>query len=135
MKVILDHIVLNVSDIDASIEFYRNILQFSIERLDEYTDGKVPFPSARINADTLIDLFPPRMWQSGEQGGTHNNLNHFCLALALDEWQALRERLEANNIEIFKDRSVNFGARGDGISMYFRDPDGNEIEARYYESG
>jgi extradiol dioxygenase family protein len=51
----------------------------------------------------------------------------------LDDWQALRERLNSGNVEIFKDRTVNFGARGDGISMYFRDPEGNEIEARYYE--
>jgi extradiol dioxygenase family protein len=134
MNVILDHLVLNVGDVEKSVEFYRNVLRFSVERLEEFRNGEVPFPSVRVNADTLIDLFPPQMWQTAGASGTRNNLNHFCLALELDDWQALRERLNSGNVEIFKDRTVNFGARGDGISMYFRDPEGNEIEARYYEA-
>lgn len=133
MNVVLDHIVLNVSDLEKSVGFYREIMQFRIERLEEYESGKVPFPSARINAETLIDLFPPRMWQTADSNKAHHNLNHFCLALEPDQWRALRDRLVGGKIEIYRDRTVNFGARGEGISMYFRDPDGNEIEARYYE--
>lgn len=136
MKIDLDHIALNVVDVDRSVEFYRTIFGFLIERLDEFKSGQVPFPSARINETTLIDLFPPKMWDDGEgSDGKHNNLNHFCLALDHLDWQALRERLTERGIEIYKDKTINFGAKGDGISMYFRDPDGNEIEARYYEAG
>jgi extradiol dioxygenase family protein len=135
MNISLDHIVLNVTDLGKSVAFYSEVLQFLIERLDEFNAGKVPFPSARINEHTLIDLFPPKMWQAenGHDSG-RNNLNHFCIALSLDDWNALRQRLAAHSIEISKDRSINFGAHGEGVSMYFHDPDGNEIEARYYES-
>jgi extradiol dioxygenase family protein len=120
--------------VDASVDFYTKVLGFSVERLHAFREGSVPFPSVRINPNTLIDIFPPRMWQAdGESPGGAPNLNHFCLALAVDDWNALRERLDTNRIELSKDRSVNFGARGEGISMYFHDPDGNEIEARYYE--
>jgi len=132
MSVILDHIVLNVKNLDASVEFYRSILGFSIERLEDFQNGKVPFPSARIKDDTLIDLFPPKMWQKEETDGKYPNLNHFCIAMSFEEWQALREKLQSNNIELHRDKTVNFGAKGEGISMYFFDPDGNEIEARYY---
>jgi glyoxylase I family protein len=131
----LDHIVLNVADVDVAIGFYGSIIGLSVERLDEFRAGSVPFPSVRINPTTLIDLFPPKMWDDGSAASTRKpNLNHFCLALDASGWNLLRERLEQGRIPIYRDRTVNFGARGDGISMYFRDPDGNEIEARYYQN-
>lgn len=131
----LDHIVLNVADIDVAIDFYESIVGLSVERLDEFRAGSVPFPSARINSATLIDLFPPKMWNDGADASNRQpNLNHFCLALVVNDWNLLRQRLEQRGIPIYRDRTVNFGARGDGISMYFRDPDGNEIEARYYQN-
>src|SRR5689334_18301816 len=100
MNVILDHIVLNVGDLDESVEFYQKVLGFSIERLEDYQKGAVPFPSVRINADSLIDLFPPKMWQNQDGTGNRENLNHFCLAMNFDEWNALRERLNSREIKI-----------------------------------
>ena len=135
MDVLLDHIVLNVRDIPTSLDFYTSILQFKAERVPEFEAGTVPFPSVRINANTVIDLFLPQMWEGGQTvDSKRTNLNHFCLALDLTAWSALRQRLIAEGIERHRDVSRNWGARGDGISMYFLDPDGNEIEARYYEN-
>ncbi len=132
----LDHIVLNVSDVEAAVGFYVDVIGLETERLDKYRSGEVLFPSVRINEQTIIDLFPPQMWLAdNEQKAARPNLNHFCLALRRDEWDSLRQRLAERNIELSRDRTVNFGAKGNGISMYFRDLDGNEIEARYYESG
>ena len=54
----MDHIVLNVQDMPRVLDFYINVLGLQGERLEEFQQGKVPFPSVRINADTLIDLFP-----------------------------------------------------------------------------
>ena len=54
----LDHIVLNVGDIEQSLKFYTEVLGLSGERVDEFKAGKVGFPSVRINAGTIIDLFP-----------------------------------------------------------------------------
>ena len=134
MDVLLDHIVLNVRDIPTSLNFYTSILQFDAERVPEYEAGSVPFPSVRVNANTVIDLFSPKMW--GSEPATDSkriNLNHFCLALEFTAWWALRQRLIASGVGLHRDMSRNWGARGGGISMYFFDPDGNEIEARYYE--
>ena len=136
MTVLLDHNVLNVRDVNASVEFYTKVLQFEVERLDKYKAGQVPFPSVRINADTVIDLFPPKMWENGQTSAhKFKNLNHFCIALSYADWSALRERLAANRCELHRDKSRNWGAKGEEMSMYFFDPDGNEIEARYYEGG
>jgi glyoxylase I family protein len=134
MSVTLDHIVLNVEDIKSAVDFYRNVLGFEIERLDKFEHGIVPFPSARIDEDTLIDLFPPKMWKKGgaENHQAKINLNHFSLALTEREWKELIHRLKENNVEIIRYADDNWGAKGIGISVYFHDADGNEIEARYY---
>ena len=56
----LDHIVLNVGDIDRALNFYTEVLGLRGERVDEFRAGKVGFPSVRINAETIIDLFPSK---------------------------------------------------------------------------
>ena len=62
------------------------------------------------------------------------NLNHFCIALSKKTWNELLERLKTNNVIIEEGPVQRWGANGTGTSIYFRDPEGNLIEARYYES-
>jgi catechol-2,3-dioxygenase len=136
MKLTLDHIVLNVEDAKASANFYHKILESEIERLDKFEIEVVPFPSVRINRETLIDLFPPKMWKNDdeENESAKINLNHFCLNMTEHDWKRLVERLRENNVKITRYADDNWGAQGIGISVYFDDLDGNEIEARYYPS-
>ena len=134
MECVMDHIVLNVEDDEKMIVFYTEILMLEPERLEEYRTGKVPFPSVRLSPNTVIDLFPKKMWQNGsskEQGRKH--LNHVCFALGKGDWQELGERLQANAINIEEGPVSRWGAHGTGTSIYFRDPEGNMVEARYYE--
>lgn len=133
MECRLDHLVLNVEDEEKMIDFYSSILMFKPERLEEYRAGKAPFASVRMNADTLIDLFPKTMWNAtGQNNRGHENLNHFCMTLSQARWEELLERLKANGVDIIEGPVSRWGARGDGTSVYFRDPDGNVIEARHY---
>jgi catechol 2,3-dioxygenase-like lactoylglutathione lyase family enzyme len=135
MDMIMDHIVLNVVDEAKMMAFYTQVLQLEAERLAEYHAGRVPFPSVRINADTVIDLFPKNLWQHTEAAGSgRTNLNHFCLALDQKAWTDLRKRLADGAVAIEEGPVPRWGAHGTGTSIYFRDPDGNLIEARYYEA-
>lgn len=135
MECIMDHIVLNAEDVDGMVAFYAQVLGLATDRLADYRAGKVPFPSVRLNADTVIDLFPKRLWQHHDPGGSGRvNLNHFCMALDKQAWDALGERLQANGVAIEEGPVPRWGARGTGISIYFSDPEGNRIEARYYDA-
>jgi catechol 2,3-dioxygenase-like lactoylglutathione lyase family enzyme len=130
----MDHIVLNVSDVERAVRFYAQVLGLPTERLEAYREGKVPFPSVRVGADTVIDFFAVSGQGSAESGpAKHPNLGHFCLALEKADWDSLRGRLEASGVAIHIGPIKRWGARGNGTSIYFRDPEGNEIEARYYE--
>ncbi len=134
MQCILDHIVLNVDNIEKMITFYSEVLMLDTERLEQYRTGDVSFPSVRINADTVIDLFPKEMWQESSHFKTgYNNLNHFCLTLTKENYLALQKRLETDCVTIEEDPVQRWGAQGVGTSIYFRDPQGNYLEARYYE--
>ncbi|MEH0019688.1 MAG: VOC family protein [Desulfobacter sp.] len=136
MECLMDHIVLNVEDVEKMAAFYSQVLMLETERLSAYREGKVPFPSVRMNPDTIIDLFPKDLWQQeGDAPGPgRENLNHFCLAMEKDAWEALTGRLKTDNIPLEEGPVKRWGARGTGTSVYFRDPEGNFIEARYYES-
>ena len=134
MQCLMDHIVLNVEDDEKMIAFYSKVLMLSTERLDEYRAGNVPFPSVRLNSDMIIDLFPKKMWQkSAPTGLGPKNLNHFCISLSKETWEDLLERIKTNNVDIEEGPVPRWGAHGTGTSIYFRDPEGNLIEARYYE--
>lgn len=134
MKCVIDHLVLNVQDEEKMIAFYGDILKFSTDRLDEYRSGKVPFPSVRPNAETIIDLFPKKMWERQAGAGSgRENLNHFCIALSKSNWQKLMERLQAHAVPTKVGPVERWGAHGIGISVYFRDPEDNLTEAKYYE--
>lgn len=134
MQCNMDHIVLNVENDKEMIGFYSKVLLLETERLEEYLQGQVPFPSVRLNPDTIIDLFPKRMWQTtdGDIPG-RKHLNHLCVSLGKEAWEELFDRLKDNNIVIDEGPVPRWGAHGSGTSIYFRDPEDNLIEARYYE--
>jgi catechol 2,3-dioxygenase-like lactoylglutathione lyase family enzyme len=130
----LDHIVLNVGDIERSLKFYTGVMGLKAERLEEFRSGKVGFPSVRINADTIIDLFPSQERQSRDNVGekTAGNLNHFCMVTGKEDFAGIVDYLKENSIAIREGPVSRWGARGRATSVYFLDPDGNEIEIRCY---
>jgi catechol 2,3-dioxygenase-like lactoylglutathione lyase family enzyme len=117
----LDHIVLNVADVERSLAWYRDALGLEPERVDEWRSGDVFFPSVRVNADTIIDLFPVE--RSGE------NLNHVCLVIEPVDLDALKA---SGEFDVVSGPDKVFGAHGTGTSLYVRDPDGNTVELRCY---
>lgn len=129
----MDHIVLNVEDVERAIAYYTGVLELAPERVEAFRVGAAPFPSVRLNATTIIDLFPKSMWAAPAVIGLgRENMNHFCMALTQADWDALRERLAAHGVPIETGPVPRWGARGVATSIYFRDPDGNLVEARTY---
>ena len=122
----LDHIALNVRDVDRALIFYHEVLGLDVERLEEFRAGRVGFPSVRVNPDTVVDLFP-----SPEVSGTGAHpLNHFCFTLGDGELATLRHRLVQHEVTIVEEARTRWGARGDGPSMKVLDPDGNIVELK-----
>jgi len=135
MKAWLDHIVLNVRDIDKALKFYTQVIGLESERVEEYRAGEVVFPSVRINADTLIDLAPPELWVGLDSDpALAPNLNHFCITVEKAEWEQLEWRLREHAVDIESGPMTLWGAHGDATAFYVQDWDGNQLEIRYYDS-
>jgi catechol 2,3-dioxygenase-like lactoylglutathione lyase family enzyme len=139
MNLCIDHVVLWVEDPLKSVEFYERVLGVEGVRVEEFRAGKVLFPSLRLCAESLIDLMPLRAAPKlnaipGAEGSAGNKVNHVCLALGREEYAALRARVDALGLAAPVTMTNSFGARGSAPeAFYFRDPDGNVIEARYYD--
>ena len=117
----LDHIVLNVSDIDRSLAWYSTKLGLEPLRVDEWRKGDAPFPSLRVDDSTIIDLV------SDERTG--ENMSHLCLVVEPIDLDAV---VESGELGVLDGPSPRFGARGIGQSIYLYDPDGNLVELRHY---
>jgi catechol 2,3-dioxygenase-like lactoylglutathione lyase family enzyme len=133
----IDHVVLWVEDPLASVAFFAEMLGCEPVRVDEFRERKVGFPSVRIADDAIIDLVPkasvPMIEKvPGAAGTAGHKTNHICLAMTKAEYDALRARVEARGMRphVSKDQ---YGARGMAPEVfYFKDLDGNVLEARYY---
>lgn len=129
----LDHIVLNVRDVDRSLHFYGDILGLTPERVEEYRAGRIGFPSVRVNEATIVDLFPLKPQPAPAAEPFTENLNHFCLVWQDDAVESVIEYLKGHGISIDRPPSHAWGAQGRGTSIRVRDPDGNLVELRVYD--
>lgn len=118
----LDHIVLRVADVEKSVAWYVERLGLEALRLQEWRDKQVFFPSVRVSESTIIDILEaPR---EGE------NVDHFCLVL--DPSTDLQALVDGGEFDVVEGPVTRWGARGDGTSIYVRDPDNNLVELRIY---
>jgi catechol 2,3-dioxygenase-like lactoylglutathione lyase family enzyme len=125
----LDHFVLRVRDLGASLEFYRDLLGLPIEFLDEYRAGTRPFVSARVGGQ-LLDLVPDSSYDP-VAGMNAGGFMHLCVRVTRPSMVELIPTLKARNVELIDDQPVpRMGATGLGLSIYVRDPDGYIVELK-----
>jgi len=122
----IDHIILKVNDLKASVAFYTEVLGFALEGMDG------PFTVLRAGPDFQIQLAP---W--GTPG-----LEHYAFAVSKSEFQRIFERIKAARIAYgptFDSVGANSrpgeesGARGLAPTLYFNDPNKHLLEIRTYE--
>ena len=121
MEISLDHCVIAVSDWERSNAFYRDVCgaeihelsksriayRFGDQQLNVHGPGSEPYPVA-------VDRVRP-------------GNSDLCLV-----WRGTAEEavahLAEHGVEVIEGPVGRTGARGDGTSVYFRDPDGSLLE-------
>lgn len=122
----LDHIILKVNDLEASVEFYTSVMGFQ----NAGTDG--PFTVIRTGADFQIQLAP---W--GTEG-----FEHYAFSVSRTEFDSIFTKVKESGLDYGPTfdsvgsntgPGVESGAKGPAPTVYFNDPNRHLIEIRTYE--
>ena len=121
----LDHCVIHVSDWERSNAFYRNVMGAELVQrpagyVYRFGDNQLNVHGAGVKAEPVARL--------PVQPGNSD----LCF-----EWQGPIEdaiaHLERHGVAIELGPLKRFGAKGEGTSVYFRDPDGSLMEFISYK--
>ena len=117
----LGHVVLNASDLEASVRFYTEVLGLQVS--DRYPDSMVPggMVFLRCNTDhhgvALV---------GGAPNSERSSLNHFAFEVGtLDEVFRARAWLRKHGVPMHFEGRRRAGCQ---IAVEFQDPDGNNLE-------
>ena len=120
----LDHLVLTVADIDATVDFYTRILG-----MEAVTFGAgrtaLAFGRSKINLHRAGHEFEPKAHRPTPGSAD------LCL-IAEGPLERVIEDLAAHGVPIEEGPVERTGATGPIRSVYFRDPDQNLIEVSTY---
>jgi len=130
----LDHLVINVSDVARSAEWYRTVLGMEVKVFDP-GHGK-PRRTSLIFGNQKINVRPRDAdkveWFTADHETAGSDDLCFLTSSTPDEVVA---HLGACGVAIAEGPVRKQGARGALRSVYCRDPDGSLIEISSYEDG
>ncbi|MEH6551626.1 MAG: VOC family protein [Pseudomonadales bacterium] len=119
----LGHIVLKVRDIQASLEFYTQVIGLEVS---DWIDDRMVFLRAGTDHHDLALLQLPGGGEA-TPSGDYPSVEHFSYRVeTVEEIMKITEMLQQRNIEI--DRGPGRHGPGDNTFIVFRDPDGNNVE-------
>jgi glyoxylase I family protein len=123
----LDHVVLLVGGMDRALGFYCDVVGCTVDReLPQY--GMAQLRAGRSLIDLVDVSTEEATWaRPPVEGG--RNMDHVCFATRGFDAEAMRAHLAAHGVEIVEE-GVRYGETGDGYSVHFNDPFGNQIELK-----
>jgi|HubBroStandDraft_1064217.scaffolds.fasta_scaffold30972_2 catechol 2,3-dioxygenase-like lactoylglutathione lyase family enzyme len=133
VEIEIDHVAMPVADIERAVEFYGRVLGAEPDGLEKWRAGKWPIVSIRFgrhrfNLHPASNDFTLKAAHPAVGGGD------YCFVWPGTPESAI-EHLKRNEIAIIEGPVTRIGGRGKGVSVYFRDPDGNLLEFISYPPG
>ncbi len=114
------HVALICADVERTVRFYQEVLEFPLTEIFENRDYKGSnhffFDTGNGNLLAFFDL--PGL-DLGPYAEVLGGLHHIAISVEPERWQRLRANLDAAGVE-YQTES--------GTSIYFRDPDGARLE-------
>jgi catechol 2,3-dioxygenase-like lactoylglutathione lyase family enzyme len=114
------HIALLSADVERTVRFYQDLLEFPLTEIFENRDykGSNHF-FFDIGHGNLLAFFDFPGLDLGPYAEVLGGLHHIAIAVEPGKWSHLKAKLEAAGVETHEES---------GTSIYFRDPDGARLE-------
>ena len=117
----IDHVVFRCRDQNKMLEFYTRVIGLTEERrIDQI--GLIQLRAGQ----SMIDLVPADIASADKS----RNVDHVCLGIEAADLSSIARYLKENSVEVIGEPATRYGARGMGLSIYLRDPEGNTIELK-----
>ena len=116
----LHHVALLCSDVERTIHFYQDVLEFPLTEIFENRDyrGSNHF-FFDIGNGNLLAFFDFPGLDLGPYAEVLGGLHHIAISVQPQRWERLKDKLDEAGVE-YQTES--------GTSIYFRDPDGARLE-------
>ena len=116
----LHHVALVSSDVERTVRFYQDVLEFPLTDIFENRD----YPGSNhfffdIGHENLLAFFDFPALDVGPYAEVLGGLHHIAISVDPERWEHLRGKLEAAGVDYVLESVV---------SVYFRDPDGARLE-------
>jgi len=116
----IHHTALLSSDVERTIRFYQEVLEFPLAEIIENRDyqGSSHF-FFDVGHGNLLAFFDFPGLDLGPYAEVLGGLHHLAISVTAEKWAHLRGKLDAAGVP-YQEES--------GVSLYFRDPDGTRLE-------
>ena len=116
----LHHTALICSDVERTVRFYQDVLEFPLTEIVENRD----YPGSShfffdIGNGNLLAFFDLPGLDLAPYAEVLGGLHHLAISVTPERWQHLRGKLDAADVEYVVESTT---------SIYFRDPDGARLE-------
>ena len=116
----LHHFAVLCSDVEQTVRFYQDLLEFPLTEIFENRDykGSNHF-FFDIGNGNLLAFFDFPGLGLGPYAEVLGGLHHIAISVTPEKWEHLKGKLDAAGVEYLQES---------GTSIYFRDPDGARLE-------
>ncbi|HEY6595579.1 MAG TPA: VOC family protein [Asanoa sp.] len=116
----LHHVALLSSDVERTVRFYQEVLEFPLTEIFENRDykGSNHF-FFDIGNGNLLAFFDFPGLDLGPYAEVLGGLHHLAISVEPERWERLKGNLDRAGVEYLLES---------GTSIYFRDPDGARLE-------
>ena len=116
----LHHFALACSDVEQTVRFYQELLEFPLTEIFENRD----YPGSNhfffdVGNGNLLAFFDFPGLDIGPYQEVLGGLHHIAISVAPDRWAHLKAKLDDAGVDYLLESKV---------SIYFRDPDGARLE-------
>jgi catechol 2,3-dioxygenase-like lactoylglutathione lyase family enzyme len=116
----LHHFALVCSDVEQTVRFYQDLLEFPLTEIFENRD----YPGSNhfffdVGHGNLLAFFDFPGLDVGPYQEVLGGLHHIAISVAPDRWEHLKAKLDDAGVDYLLESKV---------SIYFRDPDGARLE-------